>query len=119
MSDYKTLAVWRKSYALILSVYGATKNFPKDEQYGLTSQMRRAVISISANIAEGSGRGSNADYVRFLRIALGSAKELELYLMVTRDLGFLEPELFKELAPETAEVLRMLNGFIQSLHPGD
>lgn len=115
MSDYKTLEVWQKSYALILSVYSATKTFPKEEQRGITDQLRRATISIAANIAEGSGRGSNPDFVRFLHIAMGSAKEVELYIMLSRDLGFLEAKQAYEFQQTIGSILRMLTVLIQRL----
>jgi len=89
MSDYRKLEVWAKAHQLTLEIYRATKTFPKDELYGLVSQMHRAASSIPMNIAEGSGRGSNADYARCVQIGLGSMNELEYQLLLARDLGFL------------------------------
>ena len=81
MSDYRKLVVWEKAHKLVLEVYRVTMTFPKEELFGLTSQIRRASASIPANIAEGSGRGSDAEMARFLHIALGSASELEYHLL--------------------------------------
>ena len=89
--------------------------FPKEEIYGLTSQMRRCSTSIPANIAEGCGRGSDADFARFLQMAMGSASELEYHLLLAHDLGFLENSLYEKLNDELVEIKRMLNSFIQKL----
>ena len=115
MRDFRELKVWAKAHELTLAVYKATMTFPKDEQYGLTSQMRRASASIPANVAEGCGRGSDAELARFLQIAMGSASELEYHLLLAHDLGFLNREICKPLTQETIEVKRMLTGFIQKL----
>jgi len=117
MSDYRKLAVWEKSHQLTLSVYRATVSFPKEELYGLTSQMRRAAASIPANIAEGSGHGGNTEFVRFLRIALGSANELEYHFLLARDLNYIEAASHHQLEQSVGEVRRMLNGLIQKLQP--
>ena len=98
MQDFKSLKVWRKSHQVTLGVYKATVAFPKAELYGLTSQMRRCSVSIPANIAEGCGRGGAADFARFLRIAMGSASELEYHCLLSRDLGFLNGEGYTRLA---------------------
>jgi len=90
MRDFKKLNVWRKAHLLTLEVYKATAGFPRDELYGLTSQVRRACVSIPANIAEGYGRDGEAEFGRFLRIALGSASELEYHLCLAFDLKFLK-----------------------------
>ena len=87
MQDYRKLAVWQSSHELTLAVYRVTIRFPKDELFGLTSQMRRSSSSIPTNIAEGCGRATNADFTRFLHISLGSANELEYQLLLCRDLG--------------------------------
>src|SRR5882724_7541397 len=88
MKDFRNLKVWRKSYDLTLMVYRATRSFPKDEQFALTSQIRRAASSIPANIAEGCCRNGDAEFARFLYIAMGSASELECHLLLARDLGY-------------------------------
>ena len=91
MRDYRRLTVWSRSHQLALDVYGLTQSLPASERFGLTSQLRRAAGSIPANIAEGAGRRTAADYGRFLDVALGSANELEYHLMLARDLGFIDP----------------------------
>ena len=108
MRDFTRYTVWQKSYAFTLALYHATTHFPSEERYGLTSQMRRAAVSMPANIAEGAGRLSEADFARFLHIASGSGNELECLLMLARDLNFLEKPAYATLAAELAEVKRML-----------
>lgn len=115
MRDFKKLEVWRRGHRLTLAVYKATAAFPKEELYGLTSQTRRASSAISANVAEGCGRGSNADLARFLQIAFGSASELENHLLLARDLSFLQPADHKRLSEEVIEIQLMLSSFIKSL----
>jgi four helix bundle protein len=89
MEDFKNLRVWAKAHELTLSVYQRTRDFPKEEMYGLTSQMRRSAASVGANIAEGCGRRSDGEMRRFLQIARGSASELEYHLLLAKDLRFL------------------------------
>lgn len=115
MGDFKKLSVWEKSHRLTLAIYRATTAFPKEELYGLTSQIRRASASIPSNIAEGSGRGGDKELARFLQIAMGSAHELEYQLLLARDLGFLEITTYQDLDAQVLEVGRMLRGFIQNL----
>lgn len=115
MRDFRELKVWQKAHQLTLSVYKATRRFPKDEMYGLTSQMRRAGTSITANIAEGSGRGTDPEMVRFLQIAMGSATELEYLLLLARDLAYLNEMIHDHLTNEATQVKRMLTSFIQKL----
>lgn len=107
--------VWKKGHSLALSVYKCTHDFPKSEVYGLTSQIRRAATSIPANIAEGCGRDTPADFCRFLHIAMGSASELEYFLLFSHDLGLLEPAAYSPLHEETTEVKRMLTALVQRL----
>jgi four helix bundle protein len=87
MRDFRKLMVWQKAHQLTLGIYELTANFPRDEVYGLTSQVRRAAASIPANVAEGCGRDGDTELARFLRIAMGSANELEYHLILARDLG--------------------------------
>jgi four helix bundle protein len=115
MRDFRELKVWQKAHQLALSVHKATRPFPKEEVYGLTGQMRRACASIPANIAEGSGRGTDPEMVRFLRIAMGSAAELEYFVLLARDLGYLNETIHDHLASEVIQVRRMLSSFIQRL----
>ena len=112
MKDFRTLNVWHKAHELTLTVYKATKQFPKEELYGLTSQIRRASSSIPANIAEGCGKNSNADFSRFLQIAFGSASEVEYHLLLARDLEMLDAEEYGQLESKVLEVKRMLASLI-------
>jgi four helix bundle protein len=115
MQDYTRLKVWQKSHALTVSMYNVTAVFPKHEIFGLTSQMRRAAFSIPANIAEGCGRAGSAELRQFLHIALGSANELEYYIVLARDLHILVPKQFQALHPRVVEIKRMLSGLIESV----
>lgn len=112
MKDFRQLQVWEKSHQLALAVYKATKEFPKEELYGLTSQIRRANMSIPTNIAEGCGRGTDPDFARFLQIAMGSASETEYQLLLARDLDFLQNDVYKKLNNDVEEVKRMLASLI-------
>lgn len=98
MQRFTDLRVWQDSYKLALAIYRATRRFPSEERFGLTSQMRRAAISVPTNIAEGSKRHSNQDFARFLNIAEGSLAEAESLLIISRDLGLLTPSLAKSLS---------------------
>jgi len=111
MEDFKHLRVWAKAHELTLNVYRKTRCFPKEEMYGLTSQMRRSAASVGANIAEGCGRRSDGEMRRFLQIARGSANELEYHLLLARDLQFLQAADFADLEARVLEVQRMLTLF--------
>ncbi|MCA1687862.1 MAG: four helix bundle protein [Actinobacteria bacterium] len=115
MREFRKLKVWERSHRLTLATYKATATFPREELYGLTSQIRRSCAAIPANIAEGCGRGTNADLARFLQMALGSVSELECHLLLARDLAFLEEADYERLAREVTEIKRMLTSFIKSL----
>lgn len=115
MQDFKKLAVWAKSHQLNMAVYRATQTFPKEELYGLVSQMRRAAVSIPANIAEGCGRYTSGDMVRFLDMAMGSGSELEYYLLMAHELGYLDELTNNALEPQLQEVKRMLNALIRKI----
>ncbi len=115
MKDLRGLKVWEKAHNLVLSIYHATSKFPKDELYGLTSQIRRAGISIPANIAEGCCRSGDVEFARFLQIAAGSASELEYHLLLAHDLRFLNSADFEQLRKELVDVKRMLSSFIKKL----
>lgn len=115
MKDFKELKVWEKAHQLTLAVYKTTRTFPRDELYGLTSQIRRSCVSIAANIAEGCGRRGDAELARFLQIAMGSASELEYHLLLSRDLKLLQSPDDKSLANDVREVKRMLSSFIKKL----
>ena len=115
MHQFKELKVWQKGRALVKEVYLLTQNFPKEELFGITSQMRRAVISIPANIAEGSGRNGNADFSRFLDIANGSAFELETLVIRSLDLDFLIQSEFEKFDTWLNEIQKMIFGLKESL----
>lgn len=115
MKDFRQLKVWEKSHLLALAIYKATKDFPKEELYALTSQMRRASMSIPTNIAEGCGRNTDADFARFLQMAMGSASETEYELILARDLEFLSKEKYEKLHNDVEEVNRMLASLLKTL----
>jgi four helix bundle protein len=115
MKDFRKQKVWQKSHQLTLDIYEVTKRFPKDEIYGLTNQIRRSCAFIPANIAEGCGRNSEADFSRFLQMAMGSATELEYHALLSHDLGILNDADFENLSKETVEVKQMLTSFIKKL----
>jgi four helix bundle protein len=115
MKDFRKQKVWQRSHLLTLDVYKATSKFPREELYGLTNQIRRSCASIPANIAEGCGRDSEADFCRFLQIAMGSATELEYHLLLSYDLGILDDFNYEKLSKETIEIKQMLTAFIKKL----
>ena len=115
MQDFRKLVVWRKSHSVALSIYRATSTFPAPERYGLTSQMRRAAFSIPSNIAEGCGRAGNAELRQYLHVSLGSASELDYFLLFSRDLGFLTPAQHNTLETKVHEVKLMLAGLIRKI----
>jgi four helix bundle protein len=115
MRSFRDIKVWAKSHALALSVYETIRAFPKDELYSLTNQMRRAATSIATNIAEGSDRGSRADFARFLQMAVGSASEVECLLLLARDLRYIDNARFRGLEENVVEVRRMLIAFLRKL----
>ncbi|HTP33331.1 MAG TPA: four helix bundle protein [Candidatus Acidoferrales bacterium] len=117
MKDFHELKVWQKAHALTLAVYQITANFPRQEKYGLTSQLRRASSSIPANLAEGCGRNGDAEFVRFSSIAAGSASELEYHLLLACDLKLITREDHVELSQRTTELKRMLNVLMRRLKP--
>lgn len=119
MRNFRELKIWERSHNFCLEIYRATNRFPKEEIFGLTSQMRRSAASIPTNIAEGCGRDSNADFLRFLRISMGSASELEYQLLLCRDLNFLEKPVHEKLSHELVEIRRMLNAYMQKLKSED
>ncbi len=113
MQDFTKLRVWERSHELALKVYGNTRSFPKAEQYGIISQMRRASVSIPANIAEGCGRAGTAEFSRFLQIAIGSASELEYFLILARDLEYIDQSTFQDLESRIVEIKQMLTALIK------
>ena len=115
MKDFRDRKVWEKSHQFVLALYSSTQGFPREELYGLTSQLRRAAASISTNIAEGCGRGSDADFARLVQFAMGSACECEYLLLLSHDLNYFSNEGYIPLANRVVEIKRMLTSFMQTL----
>ena len=115
ITHYKDLLVWQKSMDLAEKIYEAVKSMPKEELYGLSDQMRRAVISVPSNIAEGQQRSSTKDYIRFLHIARGSLGELETQIILCERLKYLEHEITYPLINQCDEIQRMISGLIKNL----
>ena len=113
--SYRDLIVWQKSMQLVTEIYLLTKDFPKEEIYGLTSQIKRAVISVPSNIAEGQGRDSTKEFIHHLSIAYGSLMEVETQLQIAVNLNFVEQTKINEMYSRTAEISRMINGLSRSL----
>ena len=115
MKDFRKLKVWEKSHSMALSVYDASREFPKEELYGVYAQLRRAIISIPTNLAEGCGRGSDKDFKRFVQIAMGSASEAEYLLLLCRDLKYISEEKYNIFSIEIIEIKKMLTALILKL----
>ena len=115
MQNYKNLRVWEDAHALVLEIYNATRSFPNDERYGLTSQIRRAAVSIPSNIAEGTGRGSDADFARFVQFAVGSISEVDYQLLLARDLNYVSTEAYAALNDQLEIVRRMTIALLKTL----
>ncbi|MCL4401815.1 MAG: four helix bundle protein [Acidobacteria bacterium] len=115
MKDFHELQVWQKAHQLTLAVYQITATFPREELYGLTSQLRRSCSSIPANLAEGCGRTGEADFARFCSIAMGSASELEYHLLLARDLRLIKPKDYEDMDQRAIKLKRMLTALIQKL----
>jgi|ERR1700691_5199804 four helix bundle protein len=115
MQSLRNLKVWERAHALTLDIYQSSQAFPRDEIYGLTSQMRRASVSIGANIAEGTCRKGDIDFARFLQMAVGSASELEYHLLLAHDLKLLQTSDFERLTGQAIEVKRMLASLMKKL----
>lgn len=115
MKDYEKLEVWQWAHDFTLDVYAITKSFPKEELFGLVSQLRRASASIAANIAEGCGRDTDADFKRFLDIAYGSAAESSYHLRLARDLGYIAVTDYEKLSTKIASIRKMLAALIRKL----
>jgi four helix bundle protein len=115
MQSFRSLRVWEKSHQLTLDIYASSKTFPREEVYGLTSQMRRASASIGMNIAEGCCRKGSVEMARFLQIAMGSASEVEYQLLLARDLDYLRNPEYERLATQAVEIKRMLSSLMQKV----
>jgi four helix bundle protein len=115
MRDHRKLRAFELADKLTLAIYVATRSFPKEEQFGLTSQLRRAAVSVASNIVEGCARSSRADYIRFLDIAFGSIREVEYQLSIAERLKYMTPEIAIELARQSDETAKVLAGLLRSL----
>ncbi len=113
--SYKKLVAWQKAFDLSIRIYQATSSFPDSERYGLSSQLRRAGVSVPSNIAEGECRRSDRTFLHFLNISYGSLGEIDTQLLIAKTLGFLDEKSFSELSALTSEVGKLLNGLIASL----
>ena len=115
MHQFKNLEIWKRSRLFCSKIYGVTSNFPDNEKFGITNQLRRASVSIPSNIAEGLSRASNKEFSRFLEIAIGSAYEIETQLLISNDLKFLESETVETLLNELEEIVKMISKFRTTL----
>ena len=113
--SYRELLVWQKAKSLAVQIYGATEHFPRTETYGLTSQARRAAVSVVSNIAEGQGRLTSNEFLHFLGMARGSLHELEAQLDIALDLTYLEPPVHQKAVAELYQVLGLLNRLIEAI----
>lgn len=116
MRNWKELVVWQECHKLVIEIYNLMKRFPKDETFGLCSQIKRAAVSIPANIVEGHSKSSNKDFVRFLYISRGSLEELKYLLYLSKDLGFINLQDYKSLEEKLARIGYLLNNFMKSLN---
>jgi four helix bundle protein len=116
MRDFRKLKIWEQSHAITLKIYAITKSFPKEELYGIVSQMRRSAVSIPTNIAEGCGKSSDKDFARYLGIAMGSASELEYQILLSKDLLFLDEEQFLYFQDEIVSIKKQIYHFIQKVN---
>ena len=114
IKSFTDLIAWQEGHRLVLSIYKITRTFPKEEMFGLTNQMRRCVVSITSNIAEGFSRQSNKEKIQFFSISLGSTTELQNQLLVAKDVEFLDKIKFQALAEQTIVVHKIINGLIKS-----
>src|SRR5271166_5184406 len=115
LRSYRELIAWQKAVDLVTEIYSITKEFPRDEIYGITSQLRRSAVSVRSNIAEGQGRATKGEFVQFLAHARGSLFELETQVLLTGELGYLSNEKTREIGEKVQEVARILNGLLTSL----
>lgn len=115
MSNFRNLIVWQKAMTHTTNIYFSTKNFPKEEVFGLTSQIRRSAVSIPSNIAEGFGRDSNKEYLRFLNISMASLFELQTQIEIAKNIEYLKEEEFNKIYEDSREIERMLVSFIKKI----
>ena len=115
MSNFRNLLIWQKSMVLVTKIYTVTNNFPKEEVFGLTSQIKRSAISIPSNIAEGLGRESSQEFLRFLKISIGTLFELQTQLEIAKNIIYLDDETFNNLYEDTRELERMIVSFTNKI----
>jgi four helix bundle protein len=115
MRNYQDLQVWAKAHAVFLDLYQLSRGFPKDELYGITSQVRRAALSIGSNLAEGCGRRTSGELARSIRIAMGSASELDYQVLACRDLGYMKADDYQRMSKKLVEVRKMLTAFLDKV----
>ena len=115
MRDFKTLYSWQKNHEFVLDIYDITKDFPNEEKFGLTSQIRRAVTSITLNIAEGCGRNTDIDFAHFLNYAFGSCSEVEYAILLSKDLNYINEDVYINLDNKLSAIKRMLTALIKKL----
>lgn len=115
MQDFRKLKVWEKAHSVTLKVYAITKQFPKEEIFGLTSQLRRSAASIPTNIAEGCGRGTRKELSQFLQVAMGSASEMEYLLILAKELNYLGEKVYDQCKQDIIEIRKMLSSLILTL----
>lgn len=118
MRNYRDLEVWEKAHKFTLLLYQKSRSFPKEEFYGLTSQLRRSAMSIGANLAEGCGRQTTPELARFVRIAMGSASELDYHLLLAHDFGYLQSDEHKDFSHELTRIRKMLASLLATLESG-
>ena len=118
MQDFKNIIAWQRAHELTLSVYKCTQGFPVEERFAMQSQMRRASLSIAANIAEGSSRRSERDFLRFLEIATGSLKELQYFILLANEIGYISTDLKAELEHSAGQTFAPLSGLMKRLESG-
>lgn len=116
MATHRDLDAWKKSIDLVVKIYKTTENFPKEEIYGITSQIRRAAVSISSNIAEGAGRNSDKEFMHFLSISIGSLAEVDTQLIICRELKLITKEIYEELEIDIVNVRKLTLGLKRYLH---
>lgn len=115
MKDYRNIQAWQRAHKLVLLLYELTEGFPTKESYGLTSQLRRAAISVPTNIAEGCGRTTEMELTRFMDISLGSLNEIEYLLLLSADLNYIEKKIYQKLSEEVVEIRKMLTAFVKTV----
>ena len=115
MKDYRNIQAWQRSHKAALLIYGVTYKFPSKEMYGLTSQLRRAAVSVPTNIAEGCGRTTETELARFMDISLGSLNEIEYLLFLSSDLGYIEKKTYQGISEEVVEIRKMLTAYVKAV----